>query len=241
MLNRRTFLKYTLASVIGVNVMVGKIQAPEIGLAKDIKLQGNIPPINVGHKYKYPLEMPTCFGMGGVPQFAKYINQWQGSFPNIGGDGTSIKRIPITEAALDKIDKVNTWVNEIPWKAGETKDIWDHRHPSDMPITSEATFQCEDSVLRKRYLLAAQYGFSIDAMHPVLAEILDPSSDFKHHLLLSVDMEGVDLILDNRTDKVKFWFNTEYKLLRKQDIGNRWLGILDGRNVGFSKGECRDV
>lgn len=87
---------------------------------------------------------------------------------------------------------------------------------------------CEDYVLEKRRELSRS-GISLaDLLITVLRK-----PDGEGHAVLTVRTDKGDYVLDNLTDKVKAWNETDYRFLKRQAIDNtgRWVSIRDGQQV----------
>jgi len=87
---------------------------------------------------------------------------------------------------------------------------------------------CEDYVLEKRRLLAAQ-GISLsDLLITVVRK-----SDGEGHAVLTVRTNKGDFVLDNLTDKVKLWGDTGYRYLKRQSSEHtgRWVSIREDQTT----------
>lgn len=87
---------------------------------------------------------------------------------------------------------------------------------------------CEDYVLEKRRLLAAQ-GISLSDL--LITVVRKP--DGEGHAVLTVRTNKGDFILDNLTDKVKLWGDTGYRYLKRQSSENtgRWVSIREDQTT----------
>lgn len=81
---------------------------------------------------------------------------------------------------------------------------------------------CEDYALMKQARLIAQ-GWPKDALLVTVAEL--PGG--QRHAVLAVRTAQGDLILDNTTDKIKNWQDTDYRWIKRQSARNmmRWVEI----------------
>ena len=87
---------------------------------------------------------------------------------------------------------------------------------------------CEDYVLEKRRELS-RMGISLaDLLITVLRK-----PDGEGHAVLTVRTDKGDYLLDNLTDKVRRWDETNYTFLKRQAIDNtgRWVSIRGGQQV----------
>ncbi|MGI6855504.1 transglutaminase-like cysteine peptidase [Mesorhizobium sp. 1B3] len=84
---------------------------------------------------------------------------------------------------------------------------------------------CEDYVLEKRRELAAK-GISLSNL--LITVVRKP--DGEGHAVLTVRTDKGDFILDNLSDSVKIWSETDYRYLKRQSSVNtgRWVSIREG-------------
>ncbi|MES5098095.1 transglutaminase-like cysteine peptidase [Agrobacterium sp. BA1120] len=87
---------------------------------------------------------------------------------------------------------------------------------------------CEDFVLLKRRKLMER-GFAVSDL--LITVVRKP--DGEGHAVLTVRTNEGDFILDNLSDDVKLWTDTNYTYLKRQASFNtgRWVSIEDGRDV----------
>jgi predicted transglutaminase-like cysteine proteinase len=79
---------------------------------------------------------------------------------------------------------------------------------------------CEDTVLLKRYLL---FKAGIPAQDILITVVRQP--DGSGHAVLTVRTNQGDLILDNLTDKVVHWDQTNYTFIKRQSIENSGIWV----------------
>ena len=86
---------------------------------------------------------------------------------------------------------------------------------------------CEDYVLAKRYELM-QRGWPASSL--LITVVRQPNGD--GHAVLTVRTDRADFVLDNLTDRVLAWNETEYRFLKRQSANNsgHWEGIEDPRS-----------
>ena len=87
---------------------------------------------------------------------------------------------------------------------------------------------CEDYVLEKRRELS-HMGISLaDLLITVLRK-----PDGEGHAVLTVRTDKGDYLLDNLTDKVRLWDETDYRFLKRQAVDNtgQWVSIREGQPV----------
>ena len=87
---------------------------------------------------------------------------------------------------------------------------------------------CEDYVLEKRRELNRMGVSFADLLITVVRK-----HDGQGHAVLTVRTDNGDFVLDNLTDKVRQWDETDYSFLKRQAIDNtgRWVSIRDGQPV----------
>ncbi|KQR30741.1 transglutaminase [Rhizobium sp. Leaf155] len=87
---------------------------------------------------------------------------------------------------------------------------------------------CEDFVLLKRKKLIEK-GFAVSDL--LITVVRKP--DGEGHAVLTVRTNDGDFILDNLSNEVKLWTDTNYTYLKRQASFNtgRWVSIEDGRDV----------
>lgn len=87
---------------------------------------------------------------------------------------------------------------------------------------------CEDYVLEKRRLLAAE---GVPLSDLLITVVRKP--DGEGHAVLTVRTDRGDFILDNLSDEVKLWTNTSYRFLKRQSSENtgRWVSIRDSQDM----------
>jgi predicted transglutaminase-like cysteine proteinase len=83
---------------------------------------------------------------------------------------------------------------------------------------------CEDIVLLKRRLLAAA-GWPISAL--LIATVDDHATGIGRHAVLTVRTDRGELILDNLTPEILFWYETDYRFLTRQSTAdpNVWMAF----------------
>ncbi len=130
----------------------------------------------------------------------------------------------VTEYGWDMIQEINTAVNA-RYEARTDMEIYGREEVWAYPTTAG---DCEDFVLQKRKELAEK-GFSVADL--LITVVRKP--DGEGHAVLTVRTSEGDFILDNLTDDVKLWTDTNYTFLKRQASFNtgRWVTIEDGRDI----------
>jgi len=130
----------------------------------------------------------------------------------------------ITDYGWGVIREINTSVNTTI-VAMTDQEIYGKDEVWEYPTTAG---DCEDFVLLKRKKLIER-GFSVADL--LITVVRKP--DGEGHAVLTLRTTDGDYILDNLTDDVKLWTDTNYTYLKRQASFNtgRWISIEDGRDV----------
>lgn len=130
----------------------------------------------------------------------------------------------VTEYGWGVIREINTSVNTTI-VAMTDQEIYGKDEVWEYPTTAG---DCEDFVLLKRKKLIER-GFSVADL--LITVVRKP--DGEGHAVLTLRTTDGDYILDNLTDDVKLWTETNYTYLKRQASFNtgRWVSIEDGRDV----------
>ena len=130
----------------------------------------------------------------------------------------------VTDYGWGVIREVNTSVNTTI-VAMTDQEIYGKDEVWEYPTTAG---DCEDFVLLKRKKLIER-GFSVADL--LITVVRKP--DGEGHAVLTLRTTDGDYILDNLTDDVKLWTDTNYTYLKRQASFNtgRWVSIEDGRDV----------
>ncbi len=130
----------------------------------------------------------------------------------------------VTEYGWGVVREINTSVNT-SIVAMTDMEIYGKEEVWEYPTTAG---DCEDFVLLKRKKLIER-GFSVADL--LITVVRKP--DGEGHAVLTLRTTDGDYILDNLTDDVKLWNDTNYTYLKRQASFNsgRWVSIEDGRDV----------
>ncbi|MFK3689651.1 transglutaminase-like cysteine peptidase [Agrobacterium tumefaciens] len=130
----------------------------------------------------------------------------------------------VTDYGWNVIREVNTTVNTTI-VAMTDMEIYGKDEVWEYPTTAG---DCEDFVLLKRKKLVER-GFSVADL--LITVVRKP--DGEGHAVLTLRTTDGDYILDNLTNDVKLWTDTNYTYLKRQASFNtgRWVSIEDGRDV----------
>ncbi|QND68762.1 transglutaminase-like cysteine peptidase [Mesorhizobium loti] len=136
---------------------------------------------------------------------------------------TNLAPATMTDALWRKLTSVTAKVNAAV-KPRSDYDIYGKDEVWAYP--NRGVGDCEDYVLEKRRELN-RMGMSLaDLLITVLRK-----PDGEGHAVLTVRTDKGDYILDNLTDKVRQWDQTDYQFLKRQAVGNtgHWVSIRDGQ------------
>ena len=129
--------------------------------------------------------------------------------------------VVLTPDLLQQLFSINSYVNDrVKWTSdaelyGKTEH-W--AYPLDRG-------DCEDIVLLKRRLLA-NAGWPIGTL--LITTVEDPDAKNERHAVLTVRTDRGELILDNQTPEILFWYETNYRYLMRQSPAdpNVWVSFL---------------
>lgn len=130
--------------------------------------------------------------------------------------------VKLTRKRWKELDQVNNYANSTvrPVTDMEYYRVEEHwTYP-------ESYGDCEDYVLLKRHMLM-QKGWPASSL--LVTVVLQPNGD--GHAVLTVRTDHADYVLDNLTNKIKPWHQTEYHFLKRQSKkhSGRWAKIDDNR------------
>jgi predicted transglutaminase-like cysteine proteinase len=130
----------------------------------------------------------------------------------------------LTEPRWRELLGVNTAVNRA---IAPVTDL-EFYHRDEVWTLPEAYGDCEDYVLLKRKHLIDR-GWSTGAL--LVTVVFDEVGD-GHAVLLARTTRG-DFVLDNKTDKVRRWYETAYHFVKRQSVSdpNRWVSVGDPRAI----------
>lgn len=130
----------------------------------------------------------------------------------------------VTEYGWEMIQQVNASVNH-RIEARTDMEVYGREEYWAYPTTAG---DCEDYALEKRKELKEK-GFSLADL--LITVVRKP--DGEGHAILTVRTSEGDYVLDNLTDQVKIWTDTDYTYLKRQASFNtgRWVSIEDGREL----------
>lgn len=131
----------------------------------------------------------------------------------------------VNDALLATIGRINMAVNTAI-KPLSDYDIYGRDEFWTYP--DQGVGDCEDYVLEKRRLLAAE-GISLSNL--LITVLRKP--DGEGHAVLTVRTDRGDIILDNLNDELRAWHKTGYRFLKRQASTHtgRWVTLRDEQNM----------
>ena len=134
--------------------------------------------------------------------------------------GAELERGEATPARLSALDAINRTVNRTIEPATD-KELYGEVEYWTLP-DARRKGDCEDYALLKRKMLIAQ-GWPTSAL--LLTVVRDEVGD--GHAVLTVRTHLGDFILDNKTDDIRLWSKTPYKMLMRQSFMNPnvWVSL----------------
>lgn len=129
---------------------------------------------------------------------------------------------PLTEMRWRELRDINSFANRI---VSPATDI-DFYRREEVWALPETYGDCEDYVLLKRKWLIER-GWPTGAL--LVTVVFDEAGD--GHAVLLVRTDRGELVLDNKTDEIRGWFDTAYRFVKRQSVGNpnRWVSVGDPR------------
>jgi len=131
---------------------------------------------------------------------------------------TEPRDLTLTPDLLQQLFSINAFANDrVKWTSDAglsgTEERW--AYPLDRG-------DCEDIVLLKRRMLA-RAGWPMATL--LITTVKNPDMDASAHAVLAVRTDRGELILDNRTPEVLFWYETGYRFLARQSSTdpNIWM------------------
>jgi predicted transglutaminase-like cysteine proteinase len=135
-------------------------------------------------------------------------------------DAGELSDVTLTPDLLQQLFAINAYANDrVKWTSdAELYGKVEHwAYPLDRG-------DCEDIVLLKRRLLA-KAGWPPSAL--LITTVEDRSADKERHAVLTVRTDRGELILDNQTPEILFWYETNYRFLTRQSTTdpNVWVAF----------------
>jgi predicted transglutaminase-like cysteine proteinase len=172
------------------------------------------------------LMRPAIFAaIGGVTKAPRGWLQFCADNPNeCVPPGGNSGAVALTPERLEQLFSTNHYVNDrVTW----TPDS-ELYHRDEHWAYPQDRGDCEDFVLLKRQLLAKS-GWPITALLITVVENRD--ANHEHHAVLTVRTDRGELVLDNRTPEILFWYETSYHFLTRQSTTdpNIWVAFSNNQ------------
>jgi len=142
--------------------------------------------------------------------------------------------VTLTPELLQQLFSINTYANErVKWTADI--ELYGKNERWAYPLDRG---DCEDIVLLKRRLLSKS-GWPISAL--LITTVEGRGSDIGRHAVLTVYTDRGELVLDNRTPEILFWYETDYRFLTRQSSTdpNVWMAFSPGQPQPHAAAEIR--
>jgi predicted transglutaminase-like cysteine proteinase len=129
--------------------------------------------------------------------------------------------LKMTPAIRAKIERVNLRVNEA---VTAMSDLENYGQTEYWSYPDHGYGDCEDHALEKRRTLMNK-GISLSNLLITVVRL----SNGEGHAILTVRTDQGDFVLDNLTDEVKLWSDTDYLFLKRQSSTHtgRWISLRD--------------
>lgn len=160
--------------------------------------------------------------------YIDFCRNFQGECVSRGSD----KPEALTERRWRDLQEVNDLANSI---VSPVTDL-EYYGREEVWTLPESSGDCEDYVLLKRKWLIER-GWSTGSL---LVSVVFDEVGAGHAVLLVRTTRG-DFVLDNKTDKLRRWYETPYRYVKRQSVSdpNRWVSIGDTRSTAQSTAAAR--
>lgn len=128
--------------------------------------------------------------------------------------------VTLTPELLQQLFTINAYVNNrVKWTSDA--ELYGKAEHWAYPLDRG---DCEDIVLLKRRLLAKS-GWPMNAL--LITTVEDPAAVKERHAVLTIRTDRGELILDNQTPEILFWYETNYRYLTRQSTNdpNVWVSF----------------
>jgi predicted transglutaminase-like cysteine proteinase len=131
--------------------------------------------------------------------------------------------VALMSQAWNELVRINRWVNETITPLTDVEH-WGVSERWNYP--DDGYGDCEDYVLLKRKMLM-QAGWPRQAL--LITVVRDKQGD--GHAVLTVKTDKGEFILDNQTEEILLWSETEYRFVKRQSQTdpNVWIALGDSR------------
>jgi predicted transglutaminase-like cysteine proteinase len=131
------------------------------------------------------------------------------------------RNVELTPELLQQLFAINAYVNRrVTWTSDA--ELYGKAERWTYPLDRG---DCEDIVLLKRRLLA-KAGWPLGTL--LITTVEEPAARNTRHAVLTVRTDRGELILDNQTPEILFWYETNYRYLTRQSPAdpNVWVSFL---------------
>jgi predicted transglutaminase-like cysteine proteinase len=131
------------------------------------------------------------------------------------------RNLELTPELLQQLFSINAYVNDrVRWTSDA--ELYGKIERWTYPLDRG---DCEDMVLLKRRLLA-KAGWPLGTL--LITTVEEPAARNGRHAVLTVHTDRGELILDNQTPEILFWYETNYRYLTRQSPTdpNVWVSFL---------------
>jgi predicted transglutaminase-like cysteine proteinase len=126
--------------------------------------------------------------------------------------------VTLTPDLLQQLFTINSYANDrVKWTSDA--ELYGKSEHWAYPLDGG---DCEDIVLLKRRLLA-RAGWPINALLITTVEV--QGADPVRHAVLTVLTDRGELILDNQTPEILFWYETKYRYLARQSTADPYVWV----------------
>jgi predicted transglutaminase-like cysteine proteinase len=131
-----------------------------------------------------------------------------------------LRDVVLTPDLLQQLFSINAYVNDrVKWTSDA--ELYGKTEHWAFPLDRG---DCEDIVLEKRRLLA-NAGWPLSTL--LITTVEDRTAKSQLHAVLTVRTDRGELILDNQTPEILFWYETSYQYLTRQSPAdpNVWVSF----------------
>lgn len=133
------------------------------------------------------------------------------------------RNVTLTPELLEQLYSINGFVNKrVTWTSDE--ELYGKSERWALPLDRG---DCEDIVLLKRRLLA-KAGWPVGSL--LITTVEERLAAKGRHAVLTVRTDKGELILDNQTPEILFWYETPYNYLSRQSAANPNEWVAFGAN-----------
>jgi predicted transglutaminase-like cysteine proteinase len=128
--------------------------------------------------------------------------------------------VVLTPELLQQLYEINKYVNDrVTWTSDDVLYVKAERWT--LPLDRG---DCEDIVLLKRKMLA-RAGWPQGSL--LITTVEEPAPTRGRHAVLTIRSDRGEMILDNQTPEILFWYETKYRYLSRQSAGdpNVWVSF----------------